>query len=249
MGQERMHRLDSAVFHAIAHRGGARENPENSLRAFKHAISLGVTHLETDVRSTRDGVAVIHHDATLDRTTDQRGAVNDQDWSQVARARIHGRYPILRVEELFAALPDAHITLDAKDTGAVAPLLAAIRELPDSKRITVTSFSHGRLQRMRQALPITTAASPREVAKVWRSVRSERQVRIDGQSLAVPVRVARRTLLDAAFIQHAHTLGLPVYAWTINTRQEMIRLIEMGVDGIMTDAPTLLQEVLQDKGL
>jgi glycerophosphoryl diester phosphodiesterase len=237
------------TFRAFAHRGGAQERPENSLAAFQHAVDLGFVDLELDVRGTKDGVAVVHHDATLNRTTDRVGRLNDLTWPHVARARIHGRFPIMRLEELLARLPTTHLTVDAKDAMAVSAITAALASLSDPGRVTVTSFSARRLKALRRDLPVSSAAHPGEVWRVWRSSRRGTIPQIEGQSLAVPKRIGRRTLLTPQFIHHAHSMGLPVYAWTINSETDMQALIELGIDGIMTDRPTLLRHVLRRNDL
>lgn len=236
-------------FRAFAHRGGSHERPENSLPAFAHAVDLGYLDLELDVRGTRDGVAVVHHDATLDRATDLTGRVSDMTWAQVSRARIHGRYPIMRIEDLFSQLTTPHLTIDAKDTQAVPALIASVGSMSDTDRVTVTSFSARRLDALRRELPVPSASHPREVWQVWRGARHGRISRIQGQSLAVPTHVGRRALLSPEFIQHAHVMGLPVYVWTINDESTMEHLINLGVDGIMTDRPSLLRKVLQRNDL
>ena len=240
------------TFRAIAHRGGSAENPENSLRAFRHAADLGFVEMETDVRGTRDGVAVVHHDATLDRTTDLLGRVRDMTWNQIRRARIHGLEPILRLEELLEAMPSARFTVDAKDAPAVPALVSALRRMGAAhriaERVTVGSFSGRRLAAVRRAVEVPGSASPRQVFSVYRTRHRGSPVRIDAWAVQVPPRCGRLHLLDDAFIAHAHRLGLEVHVWTIDDPTEMASLIDRGVDGIMTDRPTVLRQVLRDRG-
>ena len=87
----------------FAHRGGGKEQPENSMAAFAHAVGLGYRYVETDVQATRDGVAVVFHDATLNRLTDRPGKIADFSWEELREARIHGREPLVRLDDLLAA--------------------------------------------------------------------------------------------------------------------------------------------------
>ncbi len=237
------------AFRPIAHRGGSRENPENSLRAFQHAIGLGFTDLETDIRGTRDGVAVIHHDENLARTTDMSGRVRDLPWSDVRKARIHGREPIMRLEELLEALPSARITVDVKEDASVPALIAALERTQAYERVIVSSFSGRRLARVRRHLPVRTAASPAEVWALVRALRSQRLIQAEADSIAIPMRLGRWRLLTPDLVDHAHRCGLQVHVWTINDEQTMGDLIDLGVDGIMTDRPTLLKQVVNSRNI
>lgn len=236
-------------FRAFAHRGGGLEAPENSLLAFQRATDLGFVELETDVRATSDGVAVIHHDATLDRTTDQRGRISDLTWVEVAQARIHGTEPVLRLDELLDELPQARFTLDAKDSAAVAAMLSVLATRADRDRITVGSFSHRRLRRIRSALDVTTSSTPPEVLALARAARANRPVRLPGSYVQIPTHVGRWRLLTPRLIDSAHRSGLEVHVWTIDDPGQMEDLIDLGVDGLMTDRPSVLASILQRRGL
>ena len=231
-------------FRAYAHRGGAREAPENSLAAFRHAASLGFTHLETDVRPTRDGVAVLHHDADLDRTTDARGPVRERTWSQVRSARLADGSAPLRLEELLEEFPDAHLNIDVKEPGSVVALVDAVRRSGAQARVCVTSFSARRLERARRLLPPGTESS----AHPWEVLALRALPRLRGlpgvHRVQVPTRALGVALAEPGFIARAHGLGLAVDVWTVDDPAEMEYLLDLGVDGIMTDSPTVLREVL-----
>ncbi len=230
------------AFRAYAHRGGSLEACENSLGAFRRASGLGFTYLETDVRPTRDGVAVLHHDATLDRTTDGRGPVRSRTWREVQAVHLADGSAPLRLEELLEDLPDAHVTIDAKEAGAVPAIVDAVRRTRSSDRVCVTSFSRRRLHRLRMLLPsVESGAHPWEVAHLRLRPRSPlprvSRVQVPPAAFGVRLDVPR-------FLDRAHALGLTVDVWTIDDPHEMRRLIDLGVDGIMTDSPTLLRQVL-----
>jgi len=231
----------------IAHRGGSAENPENSLRAFQHATQLGFSDLETDIRGTTDGVAVVHHDEYLTRTTDMTGRVRDLAWSAVSRARIHGREPVLRLEELLEELPQAQITVDVKEDASVPALIDALERTQAYDRVRVSSFSSRRLARVRRLMPVRTAASPAEVVMLVRSMRRQRLLKIPADSIAIPMHLGRWKFLTQELVDHAHKCGLQVHVWTIDDEVTMQRLVDIGVDGIMTDRPTLLKQVLHSR--
>jgi len=238
-----------AIFRAFAHRGGSQERPENSLAAFVHAVELGYVDLETDVRGTRDGVAVVHHDATLNRTTDAGGRLMDLAWSTIRGARIHGVEPIARIEELFEQFPDRHVTVDAKDDAAADALVAAIDRTRRHHAITLTSFSGTRLARMHRLTGLPVAASPSEVMRLWRDQRRGKLTAGSAPFAAVPTRVGRVQIATEEFVEHAHRCGVSVYFWTINDPGQVQKLIDLGADGIMTDRPTMLREVLRNNNL
>ena len=243
-----MGRSPRADFRAYAHRGGALEATENSLAAFRQAAALGFTYLETDVRPTRDGVAVLHHDADLTRTTDGSGKVRDHTWQQLRSVRLADGSAPLRLEELLEDLPDAHVNVDVKEEGSVVALAEAVRRSNAASRVTVTSFSARRLSRARHLLPPGTESSahPWEVLTLRALPRPRPLPRV--ARVQVPVRALGVTLVEPGFIARAHALGLAVDVWTVDDPREMHRLLDLGVDGIMTDSPRVLHRVLEERG-
>ncbi|MBM3687726.1 MAG: glycerophosphodiester phosphodiesterase [Actinobacteria bacterium] len=236
-------------FRAYAHRGGAREAPENSLMAFRHASTLGFTHLETDIRPTRDGVAVLHHDSDLDRTTDGHGHVRDHTWQHVRGVRLSDGSSPLRLEELLEECPDAHVNVDVKEDGSVPALAEAIRRSGAGARVCVTSFSARRLARARRVLPagVESSAHPWEVLALRTLPRGSALPRV--QRVQVPQRALGVTFAEPRFVERAHGHGLAVDVWTVDDPADMERLLDLGVDGIMTDSPSVLREVLARRGI
>lgn len=242
-------------FAALAHRGGfspdAPPEVENSLRGFAAAVALGFGYLETDVHTTADGVLVAFHDDRLDRVTDAAGAIADLPWSEVARARIGGSEPIPRFVDLLDALPGARFNVDLKHPSAVEPL-ADLLGRRDGERVCVSSFTTASVRRFRTLTGgrIATGASPLEVAGF--AVPGLRRVwPLAGQAFQMPTHEPRTgvPLLTPAFLAAAHARGARVHVWTINDRPEMERLLDLGVDGIVSDDLLTLKDVLIDRGL
>jgi glycerophosphoryl diester phosphodiesterase len=237
--------LDLPRPHAFAHRGGTGQYPENTWRAFEHAVGLGYAYLETDVHATADGVLVAFHDRTLDRVTDLTGRIAEMAHHEVAAARIGGTDPIPLLEDLLGAWPDVRFNIDIKDRPAVAPLARVLSRTAAWDRVCVTSFSGRRLAAARRALgrPVCMAISPAGVAAVRFGIPSRalaaRWDRLSVRCAQVPGRIT-----TGQVVRHAHSAGLAVHVWTVNERSEMIRLLDLGVDGIMTDETVLLRDVL-----
>ena len=236
---------------AFAHRGGAGSFPENTLRAFRHAVSLGFSHIETDVHATADGVAVAFHDDSLDRVTDGRGVVGDLPWDQVRRALVAGTDRILRLDELLEALPDTRVNLDPKSDAAVEPMVETLRRLDAVERVCVCSFSDRRTRRVRDMLgpSLCVGAGPRGVARLMAAAAGvPAGGALDFHAAQVPVRSRGLTLVRPSMVAAAHRRGIEVHVWTIDDPAEMNRLLDLGVDGIMTDEPEALRRVMIDRG-
>ena len=220
------------------------------MSAFRRAISEGFRYLETDVHATSDGVVVVHHDAMLDRTTDGRGAVAAQTWRQVSSARVGGVEAVSRLEDVLEELPDALLNIDVKADSAVEPVLATLRRTNAWGRVCLASFSDWRLARLRRLAGrrLLTSMGPRSVAALClfnRLPPLPGRRMIGGRMVQVPVRHGPFTLVDPRMIRRAHRRGLEVHVWTVNDEQEMRRLLGLGVDGLVTDRPDVLRDVLR----
>jgi len=245
--------LDGPLPLAMAHRGGAIEHLENSLPAFEACVAMGYRYLETDLRVTADGVLVVFHDPVLERVTDSAGRIDQLPWSEVARARIGGREPILRLEELLDAWPEVRFNLDIKAAGVVAPLVRTIRRMKALDRVCLASFSDARIQAVRRLLGpgVCTALGPRGVAALRLASyrpRAAGLLRLPAGCAQVPLQLGGRALVDERFVTAAHARGLQVHVWTVDTAEEATAMLDLGVDGIMTDRPAMLRELLEKRG-
>ncbi len=235
----------------FAHRGGASEAPENTLPAFERAVALGYTYLETDVHVTADGVLVAFHDDDLARTCGRPGRISELPWSEVAAARVDGREPIPRLDDLVEAFPVARWNIDCKTDAAVPALVSAVRRHRLLDRLCLGAFSDRRLDRLHRELgdgaltsmgPVRVAILKLTGANPWQRSNGHHAV------AQVPVRHGRVPVTDARFVRRAHAVGVPVHVWTIDDPVEMTRLLDLGVDGIMTDTPVVLRDVLTARG-
>ncbi len=235
---------------AIAHRGGASEEPENTMRAFAAAVDAGYRWLETDVHATADGVLVAFHDAELDRVTDRRGRIRDLSWAEVSKARVAGSEPIPRMNDLLDAFGEARWSIDAKHDSAVGPLVELLRRPGTLGRVSLGAFSDRRLGRLRSALGPGACVGLGPLGLVALALRARgAPVRLPPAGLAQPPASYRgRRTVDATVVTAAHDLGLPVVVWTIDDPADMDRLLDDGVDGIITDRPQVLRQVLERRG-
>jgi glycerophosphoryl diester phosphodiesterase len=238
---------------ALAHRGGAAAGLENTHSAFAEAVALGYRYLETDVHATADGELVAFHDATLERMTDLAGQIGELPWSQVRRARVGGREPLPLLRELLQAFPQARWNIDLKAEAALLPLLDLLSEQDAWPRVCVGSFDEGRVARA-QALAgprLATSLGTRGVVRL--RLRSyglvpARAVRRSAVCVQVPERSSGIRVVDRAFVRAAHARWLQVHVWTVNERNRMRELLDLGVDGIVTDHIETLRDVLTERG-
>lgn len=248
--------LDSPLPRAFAHRGwhrGELEGMENSLSAFRQAAAEGYRYVETDVHATSDGVVVIHHDASLDRTTDGSGLIAGQTWAQIKGAKVDGREPIVRLEDVLEELPETRFNVDVKSGGAVTPFLRTLDRAGAYDRVSAASFSDGRLAKLREIAgpKLATSMGPRSVAALLAKARLPVLpvgFLVQGQMAQVPVRQGPLTVVDRSMVAAADRAGVEVHTWTIDDAVEMRRLLDLGVHGIVTDRPDVLRDVLVERG-
>ena len=254
----------------FAHRGDTRRAPENTLEAFGAALEHGAGGLELDVRVTRDGHVVVIHDATLERTTSGAGAVATVTLDELRRIDAGYRfspdggrtYPYrgkgLRVPtlaEVLEAFPEAAVNVDVKDRrgGGEKAVLRVLGEVGAEGRALVVSEHHAVVRRLRGLSDgrVSTGASRREVALFYllSALRLEGLLRPAYDALQVPVFYGKLTLVTRRFVAAAHGRGVRVDAWIVNEPAEMRRLLDLGVDVVMTDVPETLAAVLAERGV
>ena len=255
--------LDAPTPVALAHRGGAGYEPnvgfENTLAAFRRAVAMGYRYLETDVHATRDGQPVAFHDRVLDRVSDGRGAVAALSLETVRQARIGGSEPIPLLAELFEEFPDTRVNIDIKSDSAVEPTVREVLRHGATDRVCIGSFSERRLRAARAALGPRVATAAGQVGTAllrFTPAMLSRMLHTPAPVLQIPAlhRVAGRTvtLVTPGLVRRAHLLGKHVHvwfhAWSREDADEMHRLLDLGVDGIVTDHIDVLRDVLAERG-
>jgi glycerophosphoryl diester phosphodiesterase len=214
------------------------------MRAFQHAVDLGFAHIETDAHVTADGVVIAFHDSVLDRVTDRQGAIASLPWSTVAEARIAGEPPVL-LADLLTTFPDVRFNIDPKHDAVVEPLARLLDDLDAVERVGVGSFSGRRLARLRALCGprLVTSVGPAQLLRL----RYLPGTRSPASCVQVPERWGRLQLVEPGFVARCHRRGMQVHVWTVDDADEMHRLLDLGVDGLITDRPSVLKQVLVDR--
>lgn len=247
----------------MAHRGGSGLWPENTMHAFERARDLGVDVIEMDVQSTKDGVLVVLHDASLERTTDGAGRVGALTLAQLKKLDAGFRWSpdggktfphrgrgltVPTLDEVFTKLPDMRFNIEPKQESPsiVKPLCRAIREKGMAGKVTIGAFRQNVLDEFRKECPeVQTSAGPAEVAEFMRASQNGGGTNEPKfKALQVPESIMGVRVLTKSFVESAHAQNLQVHAWTVNEAEAMKRLMELGVDGIMTDYPDRLLTIL-----
>jgi glycerophosphoryl diester phosphodiesterase len=242
--------LDHAPPLAIAHRGGALEAEENTLSAFEHARALGYAHVELDVHASRDGEVIVHHDPTFERMCGETRAVAQMNWSQISRLRTRKGAAIPRLDAVLEAFPELCVTIEMKSDAVAEPLAAVIRRTGALRRVCVAAFRSQRTLRVRRLLGDELVWSPAYAGVIALKLRGWHLPAPLGGFRLVQVPPRRRGLpvVTPGFVRAAHRAGIRVQVWTVDDAAEMERFLDMGVDGIMTDRPSLLKDLLVRRG-
>lgn len=220
----------------FAHRGNAAGNVENTVAAFRAVVDLGYRYVETDVRTTRDGQVVVFHDKTLRRIAGVDRAIGTLRYADLRPLAV----PLLT--DVLESFPAIRFNIDMKDWPSVEALAGVLRATNSIDRICVASFSEGRLRRVRRL------AGPRLCTSVGVAGIARFALRWPGWAVGAAAVQAPVSLLRPALVQRARRAGLHYHIWTLNDRESIVRAVEAGVDGIMTDEPVLLKGVLQELG-
>ncbi|MBT5663309.1 MAG: glycerophosphodiester phosphodiesterase [Alphaproteobacteria bacterium] len=238
-------------FLAFAHRGGNEFAPENSFRAFKSAVDIGYKYLETDVHLTKDGFLIAFHDDTLDRVTDKSGLIRDLTLSEIKKAKIAGTDEIPLLSELLNSFTDCFFNIDCKVDETVQPLINLINNKDFINRVCIGSFSQKRINFIRKSLgkDVKTSMGPAEVILSKFLSYTSLGYNFKSSYTSIPIRRYGINLLEERNIKYLKSNNQKVIAWTINDEDQMKMLINIGIDGIMTDNLTLLKKVLIEENL
>lgn len=238
---------------AFAHQGFSRTGVGNSIAAFSAAVDLGYHYLETDARATLDGVVLAFHDATLDRQTDHSGRIAELLWHEVRQAKIAGVEPLALLDDVLGTWPQIRLNIDVKDAATVEPLARVVERTKAHKRVCIASFSDRRRRAVlrRLSAPVATSAG-RSVTATFRlgaasPLLTDHTLR-NVDCLQVPERAGRLPVVTADTVAAAHAAGRQLHVWTVNDARAMHRLLDIGVDGIITDRADVLRDVLSSRG-
>lgn len=247
----------------IAHRGSRVLWPENTETSFHGAYELGFRHFETDLHLTADGVLVCFHDPTVDRTTDATGRVEDFTLADLQALDAGYRHSgpqgfsfrdsgvtVPTLEWLLTTFPDTSVVVDLKSDGLAGPLTALLDDLGAHDRMIVGSFVDARLGEFREMsdgrVPVSSGPA---LSRMWvLASRVGRGAGGDVSALQLPTHMRGVRVVDEKLVAAAHAAGLHVHVWTVNEAAEMSRLLDIGVDGLVTDRPDLLKELLVERG-
>ncbi len=242
---------------AMAHRGFSLDGLENTMTAFAAAVDLGMTHVETDVHATRDGVVVAFHDAVLERVSDGRGRIADLDWAALRTVRVGGAEVVPRLADLLGAWPELRVNIDVKDWAAVTAVADVLTRSAATGRVCVTAFDDRRSAAVLRLLGPHVAGSPgRRGVSRWRFAsllpgrlgdRWAHQRDPQAVAFQVPVGLGPLKVVTRHSIEVAHRLGLQVHVWTVNEATQMHELLDLGADGLITDRSDTLRQVLRER--
>ncbi len=246
----------------IAHQGGEHLRPSNTMQSFEHGVALGVDVLEMDIHSSADGILVTIHDDTVDRTTNGTGHVNDLTLAQLKSLDAGAywtdddgaTYPyrgqgvtIATLEEIFSAFPEKSMVIEIKqaEPSIVQPFCDLIGAHSMTDKVLVASFIQPVIDEFRVACPaVATSAARTDTIKFYilQLFRLQNLVSPNYEAFQVPEYFSGIKVLTPHFVKAAKQRGVRVEAWTINDSAEMSRFLTLGVDGIITDRPDLMQE-------
>lgn len=229
----------------LAHRGLALDAPENTLLAFAKAVAIGAEYVETDVHLTADGVAVVAHDPTLARVAGRDVEVSKLTMAELRRIDLGHGQGFCSLEESLDAFPETRFNIDVKIESAVEATVASVAKMRAGPRVLLTSFSERRRRRL--AADVLDAATSVGGAGVIRtrlasftgSTRAIRHALRGAHALQVPERIGVVPLVTERFVAAVHRAGAEVHVWTVNEPADMTRLLDLGVDGLVTDRADL----------
>lgn len=242
----------------LAHRGGGNEAPENSIEAFRLMDELGFRYIETDCQSTADGTVVVFHDPILDRVTEASGQISEWAWNDLRHVIDHSGNPIVRLDDLLEEFSNLVFNLDAKHNGVARPMVDTIERHDARSRVSLASFSETRLAFLRRHLPgVRSSMGTSAIARLLIGSNGSKAMqrltlhRLPGpakgvEAVQVPEYFKNIRVINEDFIDVAHSRGLAVHVWTVNEENDMRRLLSLGVDGLITDEPSLARSVIEE---
>ena len=230
----------------LAHRGGSLESYENTIESFHYSKNIGCKFIETDVQLSSDGIPYIFHDDTFLRLLGKNIIFNSLDSSEIDKLRLFDNHPIPKLDTVLKTFQDLYFQIDVKTDEVALPTLEVIKKNNAMNRVCIASFSSKRLQNVYKQYPdICLSMGPNEVLKMLLSSFGLYRKSITGHCLQIPIYQYGIKLVTKRFVKFVHKKGLKICVWTINDETTFKNLIDIGVDGIITDKPKLLFETLE----
>ena len=238
---------------ALSHRGFAPAGGENTMAAFERSVELGFRYLEIDVRASGDGVVMVFHDELLDRVTDARGPIAGRTAAELGALPAGGGGGIPTLEEVLLRWPELRLNIDVKSDDCARPFAELVNRLGAHDRVLVASFSDRRRRRVLRLLDRPTASSAGMAVNALLKLAAPLGLagplaRIaEVQALQVPETYRGVRVVTRRFVASCHAAGLHVHVWTVNAREDMDRLLDLGVDGLVSEAADVLASCLADR--
>ena len=235
----------------FAHRGFSKKHTENTLEAFKEAHKVGYDFFELDVRSSKDGVVYVFHDQDFKRLIGKKVFISDLLSSQIDKIRLPEGYKVLKLEKLFTLFPNVFFNIDIKSNDTILPFCKLIRNFKIKNKICIASFSDSRINKLIKNLgeDVVFAMGRNRVITFFIYFLFGINYRSSATCIQLPTHFFMVPIISKKIIKYAQNLNYKLHVWTVNSEKEMIKYIEMGVDGIMTDECILLKSVLLKKGI
>ena len=228
-----------------AHRGGSIEAPENTIESFEYSIELGSSYIETDVQLSSNGIPYIFHDDDLKRLFGKNIIFNSLHSDEIDELKLFDKYKIPTLESTLQKFPDTLFQIDVKTDEVVLPTMEVIKKTNSTDKVCIASFSSKRLKQVHKLYPeICLSMGPFEVMKLLLASFGLYRNKVPGNCLQIPIYQYGIKLVTKRFINYIHSIGLKIHVWTINDEDTMQKLIDLGVDGIITDRPKALKDLL-----
>ena len=233
----------------IAHRGASLLASENSFESFRKAFDLGYRVIETDIHSSKDGTAYIFHDITLERLTGENLKISDLKDVDIDSLKINNSSIIPRLSNVFEEFPEGLFNLDAKTWKSTTPIVDTIQNMGCRSRVCIASFNDRRVNAIIKELGLETCHSmgTSNVIKFYLGAQLGIEQHFTSQCIQLPIKMFGISLTTRKVLSYARKLGIKIHFWTINNPVIMQKLLELNVDGIMTDDCVLLKEIMKEQ--
>ena len=233
----------------IAHRGASLLASENSFESFRKAFDLGYRVIETDIHSSKDGTAYIFHDITLERLTGENLKISDLKDVDIDSLKINNSSIIPRLSNVFEEFPEGLFNLDAKTWKSTTPIVDTIQNMGCRSRVCIGSFNDRRVNAIIKELGLETCHSmgASNVIKFYLGAQLGIEQHFTSQCIQLPIKMFGISLTTRKVLSYARKLGIKIHFWTINNPVIMQQLLELNVDGIMTDDCVLLKEIMKEQ--